>query len=85
MGVGYEAKPCPLYPGKKTQHPSYRRLGEPQRQSGLVLKIWPPLGFDPQTVQFIVCCYTNNVISTLYILVKGEYPNMKQVKTLNMK
>ena len=36
--------------------------GGPQGRSGLVLKILPPLGFDPQTFQPIASRYTNYVI-----------------------
>jgi hypothetical protein len=47
---------CPgrtLPPGK-TRYPLYRRLGGPQGQSGQALKISPPPGFDPRTVQPVV-------------------------------
>jgi hypothetical protein len=33
------------------RYPLYRRLGRPQGRSGRVLKISPPPGFDPRTVQ----------------------------------
>jgi len=36
----------PLYPGKETPYPLYRRLGGPQSWSGQVRKISPPPGFD---------------------------------------
>jgi len=50
-GEGSASHPgCTLPPGK-IQYPFYRRLGGPQGQSGQVRKIFPPLGFDPWTVQ----------------------------------
>ena len=49
MGVGGQGRTlAALRPGK-TQFPLYRRLGEPQGQSGQVQKISPPPGFDPRT------------------------------------
>jgi len=39
-----------LPPGK-TRYPLYRRLGEPQGQSGQVRKLSPPTRFNPRTVQ----------------------------------
>ena len=51
MGLVVKAKPWPLYPGKETRYPLYRRLGGPQGWSGLVQKISPPPGFDPWTIQ----------------------------------
>jgi len=38
------AKPRPLYPGKQTRYPLYRRLGGPQDRSGWMRKILPPTG-----------------------------------------
>jgi hypothetical protein len=59
MGVGGQLHaPAALPPGM-TQYPLYRRLGRPQGRSGQVLKISPPPGFDPQTVQFIASRYTD--------------------------
>ena len=52
MGVGGQRHaPAALPPRKETRFPLYRRLGRPQGRSGLVLKISPPPGFDPRTVQ----------------------------------
>jgi len=48
--------------GKETSYPSYIRLGEPQRLSGQVWKILPPLGFDPRTVEPVASRYTDYVI-----------------------
>jgi hypothetical protein len=54
MGVGGQRHaPVALPPGM-TRYPLYRRLGRPQGRSGLVLKILPPPGFDPRTVQLVV-------------------------------
>ena len=45
--------PCPgrFIPGKGTRYPLHRRLDGPRGRCGWVLKISPPLGFDPWTVQ----------------------------------
>jgi len=48
----------------KTRYPLYRRLVAPQGRSGLALKISPPPGFDPRTVQHVASRYT--VSSTVY-------------------
>jgi hypothetical protein len=45
-----------------TRYPLYRRLGRPQGWSGSVMKISPPLGFDPQTVQLVASHYTDYAI-----------------------
>jgi hypothetical protein len=45
-----------------TRDPLYRRLDRPQGRSGRVLKILPPLGFDPQTVQLVASRYTDYAI-----------------------
>jgi len=50
-----------LCPGK-TQYPLYWRLSGPQGQSGETLKISPPPGFNPRTVQPIASCYTDHAI-----------------------
>ena len=44
-------RPGRFTPGRETQYPLYGRLGGPQRQSGRVLKILSPLGFDSRTVR----------------------------------
>jgi hypothetical protein len=43
------------------RYPLYMKLGRSQRRSGRVLKISPPPGFDPRTVQFLASRYTRNV------------------------
>jgi hypothetical protein len=59
MGVsGQRHAPAALLSGK-TRYPFYRRLGGPQGRSGQVWKIWPPLGFDPRTVQSVASRYTD--------------------------
>ena len=46
-----KATPWPLYTGKETRYPLYRKLGGPQCRSGRLRKISSPLGFNPRTVQ----------------------------------
>jgi hypothetical protein len=59
MGVGAQRHaPAALPPGM-TRYPLYSRLGRPQGRSGRVLKISPPPGFDPQTVQLVATRYTD--------------------------
>jgi hypothetical protein len=48
-----------LPPGKETLYPLSRRLVGPQGWSGQVLKISPPTGFDPRTVQPVASRYTD--------------------------
>jgi hypothetical protein len=52
-------RPGRFTPGKETQYPFYRRLGRPQSRCGRVLKISPPPGFDPRTVQPVASHYTD--------------------------
>ena len=47
---GQRHAPAALPPGK-TRYPMYRRLGGLQGRAVGVQNIWPPLGFDPRTVQ----------------------------------
>jgi hypothetical protein len=59
MGVGGQRRaPARLPPGM-TRYPLYRRLGRPQGMPGPVLKISPPPGFDPRTVQLVTNRYTD--------------------------
>jgi len=51
LGLGVSVTPRLLLTPGKTWYPLYRRLGGPQGLSEQVLKISPPPGFDPQTVQ----------------------------------
>jgi hypothetical protein len=55
---GQRHAPAALPPGM-TRYPLYRRLGRPQGRSGRVLKILPPLGFDPRAAQLVASCYTD--------------------------
>jgi hypothetical protein len=55
---GQRHAPVALSPGM-TRYPLYRRLGRPQGRSGQVLKISPPPGFDPRTVQLVASRYTD--------------------------
>jgi hypothetical protein len=63
MGVGGQLQAPAALPPVMTLYPLYRRLGGPQGQSGRVLKISPPPGFDPRTVQPVVSRYTDWAIS----------------------
>jgi hypothetical protein len=55
-------------PLKETRYPLYRRLGKPQGRSGWVLKISPPPGFDPRTVQPVAsrCTESTRIASVIY-------------------
>jgi hypothetical protein len=65
MGVGGQRHaPATLPPGMTR----YRRLGRPQGQSGRVLKISPPPGFDPRTVQLVASRYTDCAIPARIVL-----------------
>jgi hypothetical protein len=59
MEVGGQRHAKAALPPGMTRCPLYRRLGRPQGRSGLVLKISPPPGFDPQTAQPIASRYTD--------------------------
>ena len=54
----------PLTPGKQSRYPLYRRLAGPQKPSGLVRKISPPLGFDPRNVQ------PDWAIAAIYVIIQ---------------
>jgi hypothetical protein len=63
MGAGGQLHaPAALPPGM-TRYPLYSRLGGPQGRSGRVLKISPPPGFDPRTVQVVTSRYTDWAIA----------------------
>jgi hypothetical protein len=76
MGVdGQHHTPAVLPPGK-TRYPLYRKLGGSQNQSGQVLKISPPPGFNPRIVQPIASRYNDWAISapvTIYIAIFNIY------------
>jgi hypothetical protein len=59
MGVGGQRHAPAALPLGMTR---YRRLGRPQGRSGRVLKISPPPGFDPRTVQPVASRYTDYAI-----------------------
>jgi hypothetical protein len=57
-GLMVNAKLQLLYPLQKSRYSLYRRLGGAQSQYGLLWKISPPPGYNPQTVQPIVLLYS---------------------------
>jgi hypothetical protein len=59
MRVGGQLHAPAAVPLGMTWYPLYRRLGKPQGRSGRVLKISPPPGFDPRTVQLVASRYTD--------------------------
>jgi len=61
MGMGAQHHTPTALPLGKTNYPLYRWLGWTQGLSGLVRKISPPAGFDPQTVQpyLLAVCICN--------------------------
>jgi hypothetical protein len=65
MGWVVNATLRPLYPGKNTRYPLYRRLGGPQWRSGRVRIISPSLGFDPRTIQPVESRYTDPLCRTV--------------------
>jgi hypothetical protein len=62
MRVGGQSHALAALPPGMTRYPLYRRLGGPQGRSGQVLKISPPPGFDPRTVQLVAILYTDYAI-----------------------
>jgi hypothetical protein len=56
--VGGQGPTRATLPLRKTRYPFYRRLDGPQGRSGLVRKIWPQPGLDPQTIQPVASRYT---------------------------
>jgi hypothetical protein len=62
MGVGGQRHAQAALPPGMNRYPLYRRLGGPQGLSGRVLKISPPPGFDPWTVQLVASLYTDYAI-----------------------
>jgi hypothetical protein len=63
MGVGGQHHAPAALPPRMTRYPLYRRLGGPQGRSGQVLKISPPTGFDPRTVEPVTSRYTDWAIA----------------------
>jgi hypothetical protein len=62
MGVGGQRNAPAAVPPGMTRYPVDRRPGGPQGRSGLVLKISPPPGLDPRTVQPVASRYTDYAI-----------------------
>jgi hypothetical protein len=62
MGVGGQRHVSAALPPGMIRYPLYRRLGRPQDRSGRVLKISPPPGFDPRTVQLVASRYNDYAI-----------------------
>jgi len=61
MGVGGQRHALAALFPRKTQYPLYRRLGGSQSWSGQV-KISPPQGFNPRTIQPVASHYTDYTI-----------------------
>jgi hypothetical protein len=59
MGVGGQRHAPAALPLGMTRYPLYRKLGRPKGWSGRVLKISPPPGFDPRTVQPVASRYAD--------------------------
>jgi hypothetical protein len=63
-------------------HCTYKRLGEPQSQSGQVGEISPPPGFDTRTVQPVTIRYTDwdnpapSIVTVLSTTLVGMLPNL---------
>jgi hypothetical protein len=57
MGLGGQRHAPAALPLGMTRYPLYRGLGRSQGWSGRVLKISPPPGFDPRTVQLVASRY----------------------------
>jgi hypothetical protein len=70
MAMGDQRHAPAALPREKTQYPLYRRLGEPQGQSGRVQKFTYPPGFDPRTVQLKASRYTDWAILVLMEVAK---------------
>jgi hypothetical protein len=66
MEVGGQRHAPAALPPRMTRYPLYRSLGKPQGRSGRVLKISPPTGSDPRTVQPVASRYTDCAIRNLY-------------------
>jgi hypothetical protein len=67
MAVGGQRHAPAALPPEMTRYPLYRRLGRPQGRSERVLKISPPPGFDPRTVQLVASRYTGCAIVILWV------------------
>jgi hypothetical protein len=56
---GSASRPGRILPLGNTRYPLYRRLGGLQGRFGQLLKISPPPGFDPRTIQSVPSRYTD--------------------------
>jgi hypothetical protein len=63
-------------PAALPRHQLYRRLVRPQGWSGRVLKISPPPGFGPRTVQLVAIRYTDYAIPAYRKCVYGCEMNL---------
>jgi hypothetical protein len=66
MVVGDQRHASAVLPPGMTRYLLYRRLGRSQGRSGRVLKVSPPPGFDPRTVQLVASRYTDYAIPLVY-------------------
>ena len=76
MGVGGQRHTLAALPLGMTRYPLYRGLGRPQGRCGQALKISPPPGFDPWTVQLVASRYTDYAIPAhiyIYIICKNPF------------
>ena len=58
-GVGGQRQAPAVLTQGKTRYPLFRRMDGPQNRSERVRKISPTSGFDPRTIQPVVCRYTD--------------------------
>jgi hypothetical protein len=68
MGVGGQRHAPAALPSGMTRYTLYRRLSRPLGQSKRVLKISPPPGFDPRTVQLVASRYTDYAIPAPFLM-----------------
>jgi hypothetical protein len=71
--VGGQRHASAALPPGKTRYPLYRMLGGPQVQSERLLKIAPPPGIDPRTVQPVESRYTDCALPTHVGIESGVY------------
>jgi hypothetical protein len=62
MGVDGKCHTLATLSPRKDPVPIVQETGWTQGRSGQVQKISPPPGFDPQTIQPVVSCYTDYAI-----------------------
>ena len=71
LDVGGQRHAPAALPPRKTRYQLYRRLDGGESRSRQVLKISPPSGFDPRTVEPIASRYTDWAIPAPTIIDKG--------------